>query len=436
MTSNPVIDALLFAGGVIISMLIAAGEVALDAVSRARLEELAEEGRHRASTCLRLKAEQESVRGAVQIATTFILFLTAFIGAYHLDAWMASLELGSETWWLHPATRIGVAVMTAAVMTGLSLVLISLFAKALGSHYPERVALRSAPLLHLLTRLFRIPQRLLTLSANMLLRPSGHTAQFSDAVMSEENIMDMLEEGTKAGVLDKTEHELIESILSFTDKTAREIMIPRKDVVAVDYEMAPGAILERVVQEGFTRMPVYRGSLDNIIGVIYAKDVVSLIEHQNIIILQDIIRPPFFVPDTKPISDLLRDFQRKRIHLAVVVDEFGGTEGIITLEDILEEIVGDIRDEYDEESRTYDMLPDGIEVEGRMTISDFNDVAPFAIPESDEYDTVGGFITKVMGRIPEGPDRASWHAVEIEILIVNERRIERARLTRAVLTEE
>jgi CBS domain containing-hemolysin-like protein len=207
-------------------------------------------------------------------------------------------------------------------------------------------------------------------------------------------------------------------------------MIPRKEITAVEYDTTPEAILEQVVLDGYTRMPVYKGSLDYIIGVIYAKDVVSLIEHKDLIILDDIIRPPFVVPDTKPISDLLREFQRKRIHLAVVVDEFGGTEGLITLEDILEEIVGDIHDEYDEDARYWDMLPGGVvEVEGRLTISDFNALFPITIPESDEYDTIGGFITSLMGRIPEKEDGTDWHGFRIDILDVDGRRIVRARFT-------
>jgi CBS domain containing-hemolysin-like protein len=173
-------------------------------------------------------------------------------------------------------------------------------------------------------------------------------------------------------------------------------------------------------------MPVYRDSLDHIIGVVYAKDVLSLLEHQHLIILQDIIRPAFIVPETKPISELLREFQRKRIHLAIVVDEFGGTEGIITMEDILEEIVGDIRDEYDEEIRQLEHLPNGdVEVEGMMNIFDFNERVEYKIPESADYDTVGGFFTTLIGKIPEPGDTCSYHQLEIKVLEMEERRVKR-----------
>ncbi|MDH7516621.1 MAG: hemolysin family protein, partial [Bacteroidota bacterium] len=320
-------------------------------------------------------------------------------------------------------------VLTLAIGS-LYVVSATLAARAIGSHRAEQVAMRTASVLAFLVRCTAPFVRFFTWTADAVIGKPAARARFGDVVMSEEELRELIEEGTKAGFVDKTEQELIESIFRFTDKTAREIMIPRKEVAAIDYSTPPEAILERVVEEGYTRMPVYKGTLDTIVGVINSKDVLSLIEHKNLIILDDIIRPAFFVPDTKPISELLRDFQRRRIHLAVVVDEFGGTEGIITLEDILEEIVGDIHDEYDEDAMPYAILPGGIvEVEGRMTISDFNAMFPFAIPESDEYDTVGGFITKLMGRIPERGDVVERHDAHIEVVEVDGRRIVRARFS-------
>ena len=427
MTGYPPLDIALFAASVIISMIISAAEIALDAVSRSRLEELEEEGDPRAPVALKLKQDQEDVRGAVQIVTVFCIIIAAAIAEHHTFLWLQSSSWTAQSWWII-TTAHGISVLISALAITSIFLVSSLFAKSLGTNYSDRYSVRTAGMMRILTRVLHLPQRLLTFIANILLRPSGHTATFSDAVISEENLMDILEEGMETGLLDKTEHELIAGIFRFTDKTAREIMIPRTQIVGVDYDLQPEAILEKVMQEGFTRMPVYRGSLDNIIGVIYAKDVVSLIEHKNLIILQDIIRPPFVVPETKSVPDLLRDFQRKRIHLAVVVDEFGGTEGIITLEDILEEIVGDIKDEYDEDAKPWELLTGGvIQVEGTLNISDFNALFEFSIPESDEYDTVGGFITKLMGRIPSPGDRCVYHTTEIEVVKVDERRVELAR---------
>jgi CBS domain containing-hemolysin-like protein len=178
-------------------------------------------------------------------------------------------------------------------------------------------------------------------------------------------------------------------------------------------------------------MPVYRDSLDAIEGVIYAKDVISLIQHPDLIILQDIIRPAFIVPETKPISELLREFQFKRLHMAIVVDEFGGTEGLITMEDILEEIVGEIRDEYDDEEIPYVLLPGGgIEVEAMVNISDFNNFTDISIPESEDYDTMGGFVTTLFGRIPEAGDRILFDQLSVQVVEADERRVTRVRIIR------
>ena len=430
MTGFPGIDGAVFAVSVLCSMVMAAAEVALDSVSRSRLEELEEEGDARAALALKLKQGQEDLRGAVQIVTVFCVIIAAAIAEHHTFLWIEASSWAANSWWI-VNTAHGISVMIAALLITSVFLVATLFAKSLGTHYADRFSLRSAGMMRLLTRLLHVPQKGLTLLANILLRPAGRTATFSDSAISEENLMDILEEGMEAGLLDKTEHELIEGIFRFTDRTASEVMIPRTDVVAIDSALSPEAIVAQVMLEGFTRMPVYKHSLDNIIGVIYAKDVFSLIEHKNLIILHDILRPPFVVPGTKSVPDLLREFQRKRIHLAVVVDEFGGTEGIITLEDILEEIVGDIKDEYDDDARPFERISDDtVEVAGRMNIADFNELVNYHIPESEEYDTLGGFITKIMGRIPSAGDECDYEALRIDIVKVDERRIELVRITR------
>jgi putative hemolysin len=435
MTGLPQLDIAVFAISVLCAMVMAAAEVALDSVSRSRLEELEEKGDARAALALKLKQGQEDLRGAVQIVTVFCVIIAAAIAEHHTYLWIQASPWAANSWWIITAAH-GISVMIAALLITSIFLISTLFAKSLGTHYADRFSLGSAGMMRMLTRMLHLPQKGLTLFANILLRPAGRTATFSDSAISEENLMDILEEGMETGLLDKTEHELIEGIFRFTDRTASEVMIPRTDVVAIDSALSPEEIVAQVMRDGFTRMPVYSGSMDNIIGVIYAKDVFSLIEHKNLIILHDILRPPFVVPGTKSVPDLLREFQRKRIHLAVVVDEFGGTEGIITLEDILEEIVGDIKDEYDEDARPFERLADGvIEVEGRMNITDFNELAEYHIPESEEYDTLGGFITKIMGRIPSAGDQCTFEDILIDIVKVEERRIELVRIVRKEIRE-
>ncbi len=242
--------------------------------------------------------------------------------------------------------------------------------------------------------------------------------------VSEEEVKQFLEEGERSGAIDKTEHELIKSIFEFTDTTVKEIMVPRTDVFAVDIATPRDQLIHILIDQGYTRVPAYRESIDNIIGIIYTKDLLGVLEHRGLIILQDIIRPAYMVPESKKISVLLRELQKKRQHMAIVIDEFGGTEGIITVEDIVEEIVGEIRDEYDEEHSDVVTASDGsVQVSGGITIHDFNEKFKTVIPEDADYDTISGFLHKQTGRIPELQEEIKYKNISFTVTKKNERRI-------------
>jgi CBS domain containing-hemolysin-like protein len=254
---------------------------------------------------------------------------------------------------------------------------------------------------------------------------------FLKTELSEEEIKQVIDAGTESGVLDKTEHELIKSILEFSDITAKEIMIPRPDIVALDLNMARELLMRRVIDEGYSRMPVYEKTIDNIVGVIYTKDLLSLLEHRDLIILQDILRPPFFIPESKKISELLRELQQNKVHLAVVVDEHGGTEGIVTMEDIIEEIVGEILDEYDEATKSVVVSSDGSSiVDATISISDFNQQFGDQIPETSDYETLGGFLQKVTGRLPELHEEIRYNELVFTIAGKRARRIKHVKVVR------
>jgi putative hemolysin len=257
------------------------------------------------------------------------------------------------------------------------------------------------------------------------------------AKLSEEELRQVLEASSISGTIDKTEHELITSIFEFTDTTVKEIMVPRPDVVALDISMPRDVLVHKVIEEGYSRLPVFKGSIDNIIGVVYSKDLLSLLEHRDLIVLQDIIRPAFFVPESKQISQLLREFQQKKAHLAIVIDEFGGTEGIITMEDIVEEIVGEIHDEYDEVSKSIEPAKDGsIVVDGRTSVPDLNEQFGASIPESADYETLAGFLQKTTGRLPVVNEEIPYNNFVFTILSKTARRIRQVRVTRKPLPIE
>lgn len=249
--------------------------------------------------------------------------------------------------------------------------------------------------------------------------------------LSEEDLKQVLEASTMSGAIDKAEHELIKSILEFTDTTVKEIMVPRPDVVALDISMPREVLVRKVIDEGYSRLPVYKENIDHIIGVIYSKDLLSLLEHRDLILLQDIMRPVFFVPESKKISQLLREFQQRKAHLAIVTDENGGTEGIVTMEDIVEEIVGEIHDEYDEVGKVAEPAKDGsVIVDARLSVSDFNSQFSLNLPEAPEYETLAGFIQKALGRLPEIGESTTFNDIQITVLSKTARRIRQVRIQR------
>jgi CBS domain containing-hemolysin-like protein len=252
---------------------------------------------------------------------------------------------------------------------------------------------------------------------------------FRKKEVSEEQVIQLLEEGERSGAIDKTEHDLIKSILEFTDTTVKEVMVPRTDVFAVDIGMQRDRLLQSLIDQGYTRVPVFRESIDNIVGIIYTKDLIGMLEHRDLIILQDIIRPAYMVPESKKISLLLKELQKNRQHMAIVIDEFGGTEGIITIEDIIEEIVGEIRDEYDDEQSDVETNIDGSTiVSGGMSIHDFNERFLTNIPEDSQYDTISGFLHQQTERIPELHEEITYENVSFTVVKKNERRIRQVKI--------
>ena len=198
----------------------------------------------------------------------------------------------------------------------------------------------------------------------------------------------------------------------------REIMVPRTSIAAIEVTASRSDLVNLLVEGGYSRIPVYEDSLDNIIGVVHAKDLITLMEHRDLIILRDLLRPAFFVPETKPIDDLLREFQRRKMHIAMVVDEFGSTAGLVTMEDILEELVGEIQDEHDSENHDIEKVSNQTYiVNAALSIADVNDhIDEFELPEGNDYTSVGGFINKWLGRIPEVNEMFEYGALRMTVL--------------------
>ncbi len=247
----------------------------------------------------------------------------------------------------------------------------------------------------------------------------------------QEEFLEDLEQQRMEGVVDKEEQEMIENVLELRESTAGEIMTPRTDLVAVDVEADLPTVLETIRKVGHSRIPVYEENIDNIVGLIYAKDLLAEIGHNaQEFHVRDRMREVYFVPETKPLRALLHEFQNQKLHLAVVLDEYGGTAGLVTLEDILEELVGPIADEYEktppESSRKIDETT--IEVDARMYVDDLNDEYSLDLPEDEDYDTVGGFVFSRLGYIPKAGEHFNYDNLKFTIASAEPRRVKRVRI--------
>jgi len=253
-------------------------------------------------------------------------------------------------------------------------------------------------------------------------------------VQSEEDLRKLIDDGEKQGVIEEEEHEMFRSILKFGDTIAREVMVPRIDMLCIREDASLEHVMNFISEDGHSRIPVYRESIDNIVGVLYVKDLIRLLytEKKNFKV-SDIMRPPFFIPETKKISELLREFQHKKVHLAIVVDEYGGTDGLVTIEDLLEELVGEIEDEYDTAPESMLIVDEqnkqAVSVDGRLEIDELEEY--FQIPlKEDNYETVGGLIFTLLERIPYQGEQITFKGLQFTVEKVDERRVHRVKIAR------
>lgn len=266
--------------------------------------------------------------------------------------------------------------------------------------------------------------------ANVILKLFGiSTIGGHESVHSTEELHYLLDQGKESGALDTNEHELIKNVFDFNERVVKNIMVPRTKISGIELSAAPADVISKIIAEGYSRLPVYDEIIDKIIGIIHAKDILPLLADKKDWALKDIIRKPYFVPETKKINDLLSELQQKRIQIAIVIDEFGGTAGMVTLEDIVEEIVGEIQDEYDEEKPTVEKISETeFIINAYATVYDVNEHLPHDLPEDEDFDTVGGLVSHAFGKIPEVGDSEECYGYLFTILKKTEQNIETIKL--------
>lgn len=266
----------------------------------------------------------------------------------------------------------------------------------------------------------------------MSLLGSPHLLEQRLSPVTEDELKSWVEEGQPEGVLEQGERRMIASIFHFGDTLAREVMVPRIDILALDVTTSLDVAVQVLTRSGHSRVPIYEDSIDNVLGLLYAKDLLrSRLDGQNISSLRSLMRPAYFVPEAKKVDELLREMQARSFHMAMVVDEYGGIAGLVTLEDIVEEIVGEIRDEYDQgEERNFEQItPDEYLFHGRIDLDDFNTVMGTSLTR-EQADTLGGYIYSRLGRVPTGGEEIPLDSVLLTIVQVSGRRIRRVRAQR------
>lgn len=335
------------------------------------------------------------------------------------------------------ATNIG-HVLAFAIITVLHIVFGELAPKSLAIQRPIGTTMGIALPLHFFYLLFRPFIWLLNGFANLILKMLGISSIGGhEAHHSSEELQYLLDQGKESGALETNEHELIKNVFDFNERVVKNIMVPRTKISGIELNTPHKELLEIIIREGYSRIPVYDETIDKIVGIVHAKDILPLLAESKECILKDIIRKPYFIPETKKINDLLSELQLKRIQIAIVLDEFGGTAGMVTLEDIVEELVGEIQDEYDEEKPIVEKLSDNeFIIDATASIYDVNEYLPHDLPEDGDYDTVAGLVSEIFGKIPEVGETSDFNGYTITILKKADQNVESVKLELVINNED
>lgn len=399
-------------------------EIAIISARRSKLEELSKKGMHSADVVNKLKDDPDRFLATVQVGITVIGSLASAIGGVAaievLKPILLSVPIETIQKLAEPVS-VGIVVIIISYVT---LIFGELIPKSLALRYAEELACISARPIDFLSRIASGFVKFLTMSTNLVLKIFGAKGLEERAFVSEEEIKYFIKEGKEKGIFEETEEALIHGVFEFADTMVKDIMVPKLKFHSIDIDTTPEQVLKFIVESGFSRYPVYRDARENIIGILYNKDVFKIMEEKKSVVLRELIRPPYFVPDTAMISRLLRELQRRRIHMAIVVNEHGEVDGLVTIEDILEEIVGEIEDEYDiEKGGLIERLRDGtMIIDASAQLRDLTDVGlPFDGTEG--FNTLSGFMYSKLQKIPRGGEFIFYKGYRFTVVDVDGRRI-------------
>jgi putative hemolysin len=420
-------EIVLFLVLMVINGLLAMARTALINVRKARLRQLVEEGVGAARTAERLAEDASRLLATTQLG----MMLTSFFAGAVVAVISAPPLADILRPWLGEASYPIAFVLVVFVAGVIMLIFAELVPGTIALQYSERLALWLARPLAVLAVVAMPLVHLMVWLSNTISRLFGAEPRSEMPFVTEEEIKTLVDAGEEEGVIQEEEKEMIYSIFELGDTLAREVMVPRIDVVALDVSTPVLEALETIMQAGHSRIPVYKETIDNVQGVLYAKDLLPYLrDGRTDVPLKNILRQAYFIPETKKASDLLPDLQQRRVHMAIVVDEYGGVAGLVTIEDLLEEIVGEIQDEYDTEEPFVEFVSDDVYIfDARVDLDDLNRLMDVTLP-TDESDTLGGFIYTELGKVPIVGDRVIYHDMGFTVESVAGRRIKKVRVER------
>ncbi len=415
-------------------------EMAIVTLNDNKIEKMAEQGNKKAKQIQKLTENTSSFLSTIQIGVTLAGFLTSATAAQSFAEMLTNAIAKTAVVDLIPVSVIGgfSTVIITLIMSYFSLVLGELVPKKIAMNKPEKMAFMAAPILVFVAKVTKPIVKLLALSTNGVLRVIGIDPHADEEVVTEEEIRLMVDVGGEKGVIEDTQIEMINNIFEFDDIDVADIMTHRTDMVCVDQEEPLVEAVKLSIENGFSRIPVYEEGPDKIVGIVYIKDFLKYVGTNlpKTKTVKDMMRPAYCVPETKRCGELFTEMTEKRVQLAIVVDEYGGTAGIVTLEDLLESIVGNIQDEYDQEDEEISIINDTtFEVEGITDIEEVEEHIGKTFPDGD-YDTIGGYIISVLGFLPQDGEmnEVQFENVKFTVLNVEDRRIGKVKVE--ILPEE
>ncbi len=421
-------EAFLIAILILLNGYLAGTEIAVVTARKSHIQHLAESGKKNARAFLKLKEEPDRFLATIQIGITTVSVLASAVGgAAAVRAIQPTLKAIPVKIISVGAEPISIAIVVL-VITFFTVIFGELVPKSIALMHPETFGLRTARTIDALSKIAIVFVKILTVTTGIVLKPFGEKPFTERAYVTEEEVKMLIKEGRKFGVFEPTEERILQSVFEFTDMSAKEVMVPDTQMVMIQMDQSVQEIVSIIEEEQFSRYPVYGKEMNDIRGILYTKDFLTILAKTGVADVRKIIKPPYFIPETMKISLLLREMQRKRIHMALVVDEYGGISGLVTIEDLIEEIVGEIRDEHDVESPVVQLSDGTMLIDASISLRDLKEDYHVEIPESPEYETLGGFLMTALQKIPQAGDMVEIEGKRIRIVEMVGQRISKVKL--------